>query len=412
MTIHKSADSLLSTTSKFVDYRGFLNQCIVLLVISTGRIVLENIQNKGLEMKFILLKAMFNSRYIESITFLSFFSILIFMIDQLGEKFKMPTKYRWFVQVSALSLFIMIPVWHINSLTERNQFVHPFSAVLTLSCVAMFFLKFVSFCLREPRRSGESMKQLSAYFLYFLAAPTLVFEYEYPRTSKIRFYFVLRRIVELVFLCTLSMLIAERWIYPIIDTDPIGMWDIQTKPFAVVLKLLKLALPNHVLWIIFFYLFFHSFMNLTAELLKFGDREFYLDWWNASCPNEFWRKWNIPVHRFAHLHVYRPLLNLIGSRYLAGILVFFMSAVGHEYVASVALRVSGSYMFIGLMSQPFLDYLMRACIYSGKNYPINSRRKYIGNILLWIAIIFGQPITAMMYVNDYRLRSRSSVALL
>lgn len=40
-----------------------------------------------------------------------------------------------------------------------------------------------------------------------------------------------------------------------------------------------LQVPNHLLWLMFFYSFFHSSLNFTAELLRFGDREFYKDWW-------------------------------------------------------------------------------------------------------------------------------------
>lgn len=43
-----------------------------------------------------------------------------------------------------------------------------------------------------------------------------------------------------------------------------------------------LQVPNHLLWLMFFYWFFHSSMNFTAELLRFGDREFYKDWWYVS----------------------------------------------------------------------------------------------------------------------------------
>ena len=37
--------------------------------------------------------------------------------------------------------------------------------------------------------------------------------------------------------------------------------------------------PNHLLWLLFFYAFFHSGLNILAELLRFGDRTFYRDWW-------------------------------------------------------------------------------------------------------------------------------------
>lgn len=31
-----------------------------------------------------------------------------------------------------------------------------------------------------------------------------------------------------------------------------------------------------------FYCFFHLWLNIIAEVLRFGDRTFYKDWWNAE----------------------------------------------------------------------------------------------------------------------------------
>ena len=47
-------------------------------------------------------------------------------------------------------------------------------------------------------------------------------------------------------------------------------------------RLLKLAVPNQVLWLAMFYTVFHAGLNAAAEVLRFGDREFYGDWWNAT----------------------------------------------------------------------------------------------------------------------------------
>jgi len=33
-----------------------------------------------------------------------------------------------------------------------------------------------------------------------------------------------------------------------------------------------------------------------AQVLRFGDRVFYKDWWNATTFEEYWRLWNLPVH--------------------------------------------------------------------------------------------------------------------
>ncbi len=40
-----------------------------------------------------------------------------------------------------------------------------------------------------------------------------------------------------------------------------------------------------------FYLLFHSFLNALGEVLRFADREFYHDWWNANNILDFWKTW-------------------------------------------------------------------------------------------------------------------------
>lgn len=46
-----------------------------------------------------------------------------------------------------------------------------------------------------------------------------------------------------------------------------------------ILASLPQQVPNHLIWLIFFYWLFHSCLNAVAELMQFGDREFYRDWW-------------------------------------------------------------------------------------------------------------------------------------
>jgi hypothetical protein len=44
------------------------------------------------------------------------------------------------------------------------------------------------------------------------------------------------------------------------------------EPWHVAERLLYAALPVTYLWLLMFYLVFHLFLNLLAELLRFGDR--------------------------------------------------------------------------------------------------------------------------------------------
>lgn len=49
---HRVRDSLLSSASGYTNYRGILNLCVVLLVMSSGRLVLENIIKYGFLVRF------------------------------------------------------------------------------------------------------------------------------------------------------------------------------------------------------------------------------------------------------------------------------------------------------------------------------------------------------------------------
>ena len=113
-----------------------------------------------------------------------------------------------------------------------------------------------------------------------------------------------------------------------------------------------LQVPNHLIWLIFFYLVFHSFLNTAAEILYFADRGFYLDWWNSRNIIIFWKTWNLPVHRWAVRHVYKPVMGVTGNNaWVASGVVFFISAFFHEYLVSVPLRMFKAYAFMGMMMQ-------------------------------------------------------------
>jgi diacylglycerol O-acyltransferase-1 len=103
-----------------------------------------------------------------------------------------------------------------------------------------------------------------------------------------------------------------------------------------------------------FYSVFHSYLNLCGELLRFGDRLFYRDWWNAQTLDVYWRNWNLPVHNVFTLcsssflltefilhsvvvmeqwivrHLYAPAQRHGLSNLQAQALAFFASAALHE----------------------------------------------------------------------------------
>ncbi|XP_065314095.1 diacylglycerol O-acyltransferase 1-like [Gordionus sp. m RMFG-2023] len=223
---------------------------------------------------------------------------------------------------------------------------------------------------------------------YFLLVPTFCYELNFPKTQRIRKLFLFKRVMEMIFLFQLMLGLIQQWIIPTINNAmaPFSSMDY----LRMSERLLKLAIPNHLIWLIFFYWLFHSCFNAIAEIMYFADRNFYNDWWNAVTINEFWQSWNIPVHRWCSRHLYFPLLDLGVHKMVASVIVFMVSAFFHEYLLSVPLHMFRLWAFSGMLMQVPLAFLVS---------------KYMtgqwGNILVWLSLILGQPICILMYFHDY-----------
>ncbi|KAJ0745718.1 putative diacylglycerol O-acyltransferase [Helianthus annuus] len=135
-------------------------------------------------------------------------------------------------------------------------------------------------------------------------------------------------------------------------------------------------------------------LNILAELLRFGDREFYKDWWNAQTIEEYWRLWNMPVHKWIVRHLYFPCLRNGIPKGAAILVAFFMSAVFHELCIAVPCHIFKFWAFIGIMFQVPLVLLT--------NYLQNKfQNSMVGNIIFWCFFsILGQPMCVLLYYHD------------
>ena len=103
------------------------------------------------------------------------------------------------------------------------------------------------------------------------------------------------RVLEVFLGTNLMLALIQQWIVPNV-VNTLVPFDSLDWPLTLE-RVLKLSLPNHVLWLAGFYLYFHSFLNTAGELLQFADRDFYHDWWNSRNLEKFWANWNLPVHK-------------------------------------------------------------------------------------------------------------------
>lgn len=348
---------------------------------------------------------------------LEVFILVAFKIELLLSKGQLADKPGQWLHTSNLLALLVVPAIVI-------LYIHPnpvFSAA-TLGIYTIVFLKLMSYASvncwcrdqykREPHLKrhksfscGEGKqsyiadkcsfqfvtypKNLNLQDLhYFMFAPTLCYELNFPRSSRIRKSFLFKRFVEMLFLWQVILALIQQWLEPIIKNSmkPLSEMDVKRS----IERLLKLAIPNHIIWLIAFYWFFHSCLNVVAEILQFGDREFYRDWWNSESVGYFWKNWNIPVHKWASRHLYKPLMKRGYKKFTASCLVFILSAFFHEYLVSVPLRMFRWWAFLGMCLQIPLAMVVDTYL-----------RGKFANMAVWLSLILGQPIAILAYMHDY-----------
>ncbi|KAL9325870.1 hypothetical protein ACSQ67_006515 [Phaseolus vulgaris] len=128
-------------------------------------------------------------------------------------------------------------------------------------------------------------------------------------------------------------------------------------------------------------------LNILAELLRFGDREFYKDWWNAKTVED-------PVHKWMIRHLYFPCLRHGIPKAVALLIAFLVSALFHELCIAVPCHIFKLWAFGGIMFQVPLVLITH---YLQEKF----RNSMVGNMIFWfIFSILGQPMCVLLYYHD------------
>uniref|UniRef100_G3NJ21 O-acyltransferase n=1 Tax=Gasterosteus aculeatus aculeatus TaxID=481459 RepID=G3NJ21_GASAC len=393
---HVLQESLLSSASGYSNYRGILNWCVVMLVLSNARLFLENIIKYGIlvdpiQVVSLFLKDPYSWPSACLIIVSNVFILAVLYTERrlaVGTISQMTGSILHIINLTSVLIFPAATVLTVTSMT-------PVGGVLSLGIYTVLFLKLYSYqdtnrwC-REIRQakakrltrsySCPSVSQLNGSAVhahvsypgnlthrdmyYFVFAPTLCYQLNFPRSPRIRIrILILIRSFSFLRIVTVTLFL----------TTPVFLSQV----------------PNHLIWLIFFYWFFHSSMNFLAELLQFGDREFYKDWWNSESVTYFWANWNIPVHKWCLRHFYKPMLRKGVNKFLAQTAIFLMSAFFHEYLVSIPLKMFRLWGLHGNDDVPLAWFVGR---FLTGNY---------GNAAVWISLIIGQPVAVLMYVHDY-----------
>uniref|UniRef100_A0A8C6PMT7 O-acyltransferase n=1 Tax=Nothobranchius furzeri TaxID=105023 RepID=A0A8C6PMT7_NOTFU len=417
LSCHVLQESLLSSASGYSNYRGILNWCVVMLMLSNARLFLENIIKYGILVDPIQVVSLFlKDPYSWPAACLIIASnVFILSALYLERRLAVGTVSEtagWILHIFNLTCMLIFPSATVLTVTSMT----PVGGVISLGIYTVLFLKLYSY--QDSNRWCREIRQARAKRLtrsysckwvtltivyvymiytnlftsrvlfnmyYFVFAPTLCYQLNFPRSPRVRKRFLMRRLFEML----LTIKVIFQWMVPTIQNS--------MKPFQVCILFIVSAVPNHLIWLLFFYWFFHSSMNFVAELLQFGDREFYRDWWNSESVTYFWANWNIPVHKWCLRHFYKPMLKRGTNKFLAQTAVFLVSAFFHEYLVSIPLKMFRLWAFMGMMAQVPLAWFVGR--YLNGNY---------GNAAVWMSLIIGQPIAVLMYVHDYYVIHHSS----
>lgn len=185
--------------------------------------------------------------------------------------------------------------------------------------------------------------------LYAFFAPTLCYQPSYPRSEKFRKSFFFKRVGELITCLVMMYVLTEQYAKPTLANSIQALED--KKFVTIVERVLKLSTTAVVIWLLMFYALFHAFLNALAEVLRFGDRTFYLAWWNSGNLATYWRLWNRPVYLFFKRHVYIPAVQRGVPPAVCQLLVFLISALLHEVLVGIPTHSITGFAFWGMLGQ-------------------------------------------------------------
>ncbi|KAL7381198.1 hypothetical protein ABVT39_001882 [Epinephelus coioides] len=271
LSCHVLQESLLSSASGYSNYRGILNWCVVMLVLSNARLFLENIIKYGILVDPIQVVSLFlkdpYSWPAPCLVIVSNVFILAALYTErrlaVGTISESTGLLLHFFNLSSLMIFPTVTVLTVDSMT-------PVGALLSLTIDTVLLLKLYSYqdtnrwcreirqakakrltrsysCPSVAQSNGSAVHSHVSYpgnlthrdMYYFVFAPTLCYQLNFPRSSRIRKRFLMRRLFEMLFFTQLLVGLIQQWMVPTIQNS---MKPFQEMDFSRMMeRLLKLA---------------------------------------------------------------------------------------------------------------------------------------------------------------------------
>ncbi|CAL1545200.1 unnamed protein product [Lymnaea stagnalis] len=292
--------------------------------------------------------------------------------------------------------FLIIPLMY---LIEHD--LPPASSVIITSEQTRFIMKTHSFIRENTARvmykkkdddnSQENACPDFSKYLYFLFCPTLVYRDNYPRTQNISWRYVVTNFLQVLACLFYIYYIFERFCVPVFQ----NFNGDHITPKAFILSVFGCMMPGTLVLFIAFFAILHSWLNAFAEMLRFGDRLFYKDWWNSTTFSNYYRTWNVVVHDWLYTYVYKDICKLIGNNNRPGAMacVFLISAVFHEYILTCTFKFFYPVLFVMFAGAGF-----------GFIFLTDKGSNRSWNVFMWVALFIGNGLLMCLYSMEFYAR--------
>ena len=336
-------------------------------------------------------------------TLITFFIYKLFLRGNLKRRELLALHYLYLLLFTVNSLYFqwsLTPVFSIISTTILSSYLMKIHSFVCTNILLHNNVKekFEDIIKRDKKRRDKDEIQgdpeylypdninLNNYLYFIYCAPSLVYETKFVRTKEIRIGYIIKESLTFIGCCFTILSILSQFILPVTLNSKGDSFK------EVIENVFTLCIPSTLIWILIFYGYFHCWLNLKSEICRYGNRDYYKDWWNSDSITTFWRKWNLLLREWCIRHIFVDLIYYFNtSKDVATIVVAIVTLVLNELYLSIGFKVTQPYFLIVMLTQIPLAFL------STKSK--NSRRA--GNMITWISVLISQPLVNIMYFRNW-----------
>ena len=234
---------------------------------------------------------------------------------------------------------------------------------------------------------GDDVVSLS-HFLYFLFCPTVLYRPLYPRRTSRNIQRMVYNMYIILSMMFFAVKLTSLIVYPV---SVVGKESIPVDTF-VTSFFWSSSCMGYLCFLALAIGWLQCWQNFMAEVLLFGDRQFYQEYYRTNKFDKFFLTWNRVIQNYLFECIYLPVKSNYGKKW-AALMVVLYSSILHDYYLSVSV---GGLFFIYVVRMPILIFLKS-----------NDADKKLPNLVWFInfhSMHFAEGAFHFLYVLEYYSR--------